>query len=377
LWHIKDQPVPVPLITTSTNPADFGIIGAPTTTVLFGDTNVYMHLFTGGRITGGLCFCPDPGLGLEVSAFTFEKQVRSFSASSDAAGNPVIARPFFDAVALMENVALVSFPGAFAGTVNAFTASNFYSGDCNFTFGGHQSPRWSATLLAGFRFFELDEQLQINQLSVILPGGFIFFNGNTVGAPNGVSITDNFDTRNQFYGGQIGGRVEGHWGRVSVEVMEKFGIGGVHQVVGINGESILITPAQTTPGGVLSNTFPSLFPPTITVFSGRTGVPGGVLATETNSGQHTTTRFALLSESSANVRFKITNCISIVGGYSFLFLNKTTRPGNEIDRTVNPTGIPTSGSFSTFVVFPARPAFSFHEGSFYAHGGNIGLQFDF
>jgi hypothetical protein len=159
--------------------------------------------------------------------------------------------------------------------------------------------------------------------------------------------------------------------------MEKFGIGGVHQVVGINGESILITPAQTTPGGVLSNTFPSLFPPTITVFSGRTGVPGGVLATETNSGQHTTTRFALLSESSANVRFKITNCISIVGGYSFLFLNKTTRPGNEIDRTVNPTGIPTSGSFSTFVVFPARPAFSFQEGSFYAHGGNIGLQFDF
>jgi hypothetical protein len=376
LWRIKDQPLPVPLITAG-SAANFGVVGASDTVVLYGDTNQDMRHFTGLRLSGGLCICPEPALGLDVSAFTFEKQIRPFSTSSDSMGNPVLARPFFDAVNQAENVALISFPGAFAGTVNAFTASNLFGGECNLTWGVTPSRWWSAQLIGGFRFVELDEQLQINQLSVILPGGFIFFNGNTVGSPNGIAVTDNFDTRNQFYGGQIGGRVEAHYGRLSIELAEKFGIGGVHQVVGINGESILLQPAQTVSGGVLSQTFPTLFPPIITTFSGRTGVPGGVLATETNSGQHTTTKFGVLSDSSVNLRFKLTKCISLYGGYSFLYLNKVVRPGNEVDRTVNQAGIPTSANFTTFVVFPARPAFSFQEGTFWAHGGNIGLQFDF
>jgi hypothetical protein len=378
LWQMKDQPLPVPLVTAG-SAANFGVVGASDTVVLFGDSNQYMHHFNGGRISGGFWFCPQPAIGVELSAFTFEKEVRPFSVSSDSMGNPVIARPFFDAVNQAENVALVSFPGAFAGVVNAFTASKFYGSEVNAVWGVAPRSWWSAQLIGGFRYVELDEQLQINSLSVILPSGFIFFNGNTVGSPNGIAIQDNFDTRNQFYGGQIGGRVEMHWGRLSLELMEKFGIGGVSQVVGINGQSTLLQPSQTAlgPGGPLSNTFPSLFPPTVTVFSGRTGIAGGVLATETNSGQHTTTKFGVLSDSSVNLRFRLTKCLSIYGGYEFLFLNKIVRPGTEVDRTVNQAGIPTSANFSTFVVFPARPTFSFNEGTWWAHGGNIGLQIDF
>src|SRR5439155_4354080 len=93
--QIKNQPNPTPLITVS-DAASLGIIGNPGTQVVFGGNDVYMHHFTGGRLTGGLTICCEPNFGIEVSAFTTEKEVRSFSVESDAAGNPVIARPFFD-----------------------------------------------------------------------------------------------------------------------------------------------------------------------------------------------------------------------------------------------------------------------------------------
>jgi hypothetical protein len=374
--QIKNQPLPVPLITES-DAASLGIIGNPGTVVVFGGNDVYMHHFTGGRLTAGLTICCEPNFGLEVSAFTTEKQTVRFDAASDAAGNPVIARPFFDVVNQVENAIAVSFPGAFAGSVSATVSSQFWGGDFCFTLGTAQNTWWSATLLAGFKYLEFDEQIQVSQFSVILPGGSASVAGVPVNAPNGIAILDDFDTRNQFYGGLIGGRVEARYGRLTLEVTEKFGIGATHQVVGIQGSTTAVTPPITVPGSVLSNTFPSLFPPQITISNGIMSFPGGVLATETNSGQHVRTQFSLASDTNVSLRLKLTKCISLVGGYNFIWLKEVVRPGNEIDRNVNQATIPSSPAFSTFVVFPRQPAFSFREGNIWAHGTNLGLQIDF
>ncbi len=377
LWHLKPMPQPVPLITTSLADS-FGIIGNPTTTVLFGGTgNIDYHNFTGGRLSGGLYLCCDPNLGIEVSAFTTEKQTTGFSAVSDANGNPVLARPFFDVVSGTENAIAISFPGAFAGSVNAFAAAQFWGGDMSVTLGCNCWGWLTATALGGFMYREFDEQLQVSQFSVILPLGTAQVGGTTFTAPNGIAIQDNFSTRNQFYGGLIGARLEAHYGRVSAEFTEKFGIGATHQVVGIEGSTTGVSPPVTVQGNQLSNTFPSLFPPVVTVSNGITSVPGGVLATSTNSGQHVATQFSVASESTINLKFKATKCLTVVAGYTVLYLNKVVRPGTEIDRNVNQAGIPSSPAFTNFIVFPKSPAFSFNEGNIWANGVSLGLQLDF
>ena len=374
--QIKNQPLPVPLVTQS-GAESFGIIGNPSTQVIFGGNDVYMHHFTGGRLTAGLTICCEPNFGIEASAFTTEKETVHFSAASDCNGNPVLARPFFDVCNGVENAIAISFPGAFAGSVTATVASQFWGGDFSFTLGTMRNTWWSATLLAGFKYLEFDEQIQISQFSAVLPGGLAEVDGFPVLAPTGIAIVDQFDTRNQFYGGLIGGRLEAHYGRLTFEVTEKFGIGATHQVVGIQGSTTAVNPPVTTPGSVLSNTFPSLFPPVITVGNGMFSFPGGVLATETNSGQHVTTKFSLASDTNVSLRLKLTKSISIIGGYNFIWLKDVVRPGNEIDRNVNQATIPSSPAFSTFVVFPRQPAFSFREGNIWAHGTNLGLQIDF
>jgi hypothetical protein len=376
LWHLKPMQQPDPLVTSSLADS-FGIIGNPTTSIILGGSNVDFHDFTGGRLSGGLYFCCDPNLGLEVSAFTTEKQTNRFSATSDPNGNPVLARPFFDVVSGTENAIAISFPGAFAGSVNFLEAAQFWGGDMSLSLGWNCSSWLTATLLGGFMYREFDEQLQVSQFSVILPLGTAQVAGTTFTAPNGIAIQDNFDTRNQFYGGMIGARLEAHYGRLSAEFTEKFGIGATHQVVGINGFTAGVSPPITTPGNQLSNTFPGLFPPVITLSNGITAVPGGVLATSTNSGQHINTTFSVASETDINIRLKVTSCISLMAGYSFLYLNKVVRPGTEIDRNVNQAGIPSSPAFTNFIVFPRQPTFSFNEGNIWANGVSAGLQIDF
>ena len=376
LWHLKPMPNPVPLVTTS-GPESLGIIGNPSTTVLFGGSNIDYHDFTGGRLTGGLYLCCDPNLGIEVSAFTTEKQVTGFSAASDCNGNPVLARPFFDICNGVENAIAISFPGAFAGSVNVFSAAQFWGGDFSVTYGCNCWGWLTATALGGFMYREFDEELQVSQFSAILPLGTAQIAGTTITAPNGIAIQDDFNTRNQFYGGLIGARLEAHYGRLGVELTEKFGIGATHQVVGIQGSTSGITPPVTVAGNQLSNSFPSLFPPVVTVSNGIITVPGGVLATETNSGQHVNTTFSVASESTINLKLKLTKCITVTAGYTVLYLNKVVRPGTEIDRNVNISTIPSSPSFTTFVLFPRSPGFSFNEGNIWANAVSAGLQIDF
>src|SRR4029077_12184903 len=114
----------------------------------------------------------------------------------------------------------------------------------------------------------------------------------------------------------------------------------------------------------------------ITVSNGITSVPGGVLATSTNSGQHVSTQFSVASESTINLKFKATKCITLVAAYTVLYLNKVVRPGTEIDRNVNQAGIPSSPSFTNFIVFPKSPGFNFNDGNIWANGVSAGLHLD-
>src|SRR5207244_8299127 len=204
----------------------------------------------------------------------------------------------------------------------------------------------------GFRSVHLDEDLSIIQNSILLPGASAGFAGSPINPPGGVSLTDRFDDRNDFYGAQVGLRGEYGGGGFFVNASGKVAIGGTHEV--------------TNTAGVTEH-----FP-----FTGSsTLVPGGLLALATNSGRARHDMFAVVPELGINVGYQINPLWRVFVGYNFLYISDVVRPGDQVNRTVNPNFVPVSQQFGTLTGTALQPAPSFQRTDFWVQGINLGLEF--
>ena len=98
LWFTRDQQVNTPLLTTSA-PANGGLVGSASTTVLVGNRDLNYGAISGYRLTAGFYGDADRRFGFQLSGFSTERKSNSrrFGAlSSTASGIPVLARPFVD-----------------------------------------------------------------------------------------------------------------------------------------------------------------------------------------------------------------------------------------------------------------------------------------
>src|SRR5438270_7340994 len=84
-WNVKGDHLP-PLVTT-------GVLGAPGTAVLFGDSRVNDGWRSGGRLQAGYWFDQTRARGVEASFFALEDASTNFGAASNTAGLPILARP--------------------------------------------------------------------------------------------------------------------------------------------------------------------------------------------------------------------------------------------------------------------------------------------
>jgi hypothetical protein len=116
-----------------------------------------------------------------------------------------------------------------------------------------------------------------------------------------------------------------------------------------------------------ANLVPAVGPPT--------AAPGGILTQVSNIGTYSRFAFGVVPEFGASLNFEVTNNIRLRTAYSFLAWNNVMRPGDIIDRTVNP-GLP-AGSPAFGTPGPSRPAFSFHDEVFTMHTFSLGLEFHF
>src|SRR5262249_48659808 len=205
--------------------------------------------------------------------------------------------------------------------------------------------------LVGFRYLSLQEGLGIDtdQLFAAAPPF----------APSALAITtsDRFSTRNQFYGGQVGGRLSWRGGRVSLNLLGKVGLGSTHQPLRVNGT------ATATGSGVLTDIQPVT-------------VPGGVFAQASNIGRRSRDQFAVISEAGLGVTYSITHRIQAGVGSNFLYWSSVVRPGDQIDRNVNITraALPLIGSTPTG---PVAPLPRFDRDDFFAHGVSFTLGLSF
>jgi hypothetical protein len=118
-WTVSGDKLPA-LVTTSPlgTPAPFaGVLGAPGTTVLFGNSAANDNWRAGGRLAGGYWFDPSHKTGIEASFFGLTNASTGFNANSG--GDPILAQPFTNALTGAQNSFLSAFPGLFSGAISA------------------------------------------------------------------------------------------------------------------------------------------------------------------------------------------------------------------------------------------------------------------
>lgn len=349
VWWTRDGNAP-PLATAGT-PGSGGVLGRPGTTTLFGGDLDYDER-PGARFTIGSWLNCDCTKGIELSYFFLNGGTDGFGASSASAA--VLARPFFNVNSGLPDAQLIAFPGIATGGVRVTSNSDLQGADLNMFCNLCCRPACFPTdcetdcrrkvsyrldVLAGPRWLNLDEDLVIAER----------VNDAATGAS--FTVVDRFETRNNFYGGQIGARAEWQKGRCFVNLLGKVALGVTHQEVRIIG-----TTTITQPGAA-----PSV-------------QQGGLLALPTNIGSYDRDRFSVVPEIGINVGCQVTKRVRAFAGYNFLYWNNVVRPGDQIDLVINPTQVPSAGGPGG-LVGPARPAFAFQDTDFWAHGINAGLEF--
>src|SRR5262249_60662389 len=96
---------------------------------------------------------------------------------------------------------------------------------------------WHFDMLFGFRFLDLAENLRVVSASQSMVPGLLSFNAPTPQNPlatiplSSLTVADRFFTRNQFYGGQIGGRFERWSGPFFLSLLGKVALGPNHESI--------------------------------------------------------------------------------------------------------------------------------------------------
>jgi hypothetical protein len=365
LWWVPGQNTP-PLVTTS--PANVpqaiqlptgefatvqATLGQPTTAILFGGSRLDQDAFSGGRFRVGYWLDDCQTCAVEVGGFFVGERSERFDLSSDA--NPVIARPFSARTPLsqMESVEFTATPGInpgdvfnLRGSIHVDAPTRFWGAEVNARHNLCCGCDYRVDALVGYRHFGLEEGLGITEDLITLtaiPG--------IANVGDRIVITDRFDTRNYFHGGQVGAVAEWRRDRWVVQGTVKVALGNMHQRIDIAGRTtILPGPA----GGAVQD------------------FPAGLLALGSNSGSFSRDRFAVIPEVGVKLGYQLTDSLRAFVGYDFLYISNVVRPGDQIDRVLDVNQIPLVGGAAPPP--PARPLVPFRTTDFWAQGLSVGLE---
>ncbi len=344
-----------------------GIRGEAGTSVRFGDETLLEQAHSGFRVRLGTWFDCDRRWAVEGEYWRLGDISDRFFDASDAEGSPALYRPFFNVnprdaagvrVPAREDAQLISSPDVLAGSVAVQAQSGFegagawlrYNLFCESSEMMFGDPCGVAPLgffgsrvdfLLGYRYARLNDQLTIQEDLTSLLGPPL--QGN-------FAITDTFSAANDFHGADLGMVCQWDRGPWSMELLGRLALGNVRQRVTIAGET------------------------EITGSEGDDGLyQGGLLAQTTNMGTHSRDVFAVLPQLGMNVGYQLTPQLQATFGYSFLYLSRVVRAGEQIDLDVNPDllhpreFVPIEG--------PSRPGFDFRDTDYWAQGLNFGIEY--
>ncbi len=244
-----------------------------------------------------------------------------------------------------------------AGNINVGANLDFWGVELNALINLGTSERASLDVLAGYRYSNLSESLNIsNSLATVSDTFNLNFNAvNTAGFPQGFVTTasDIFKTHNQFNGAVLGLRPTLYVGAFTSSVDLKMAPGATHQTLNVSGASSLISPD----GSVQT-------------------VPGGLLAVASNSGVTSHDVFSIIPEINVNVGFNLTRNVRFFATYNIFAWTNVVRPGDQLNNRIDSRQVPTDPTFDpTFR--GTTPAPSFVTSSFWGQGVSVGIEIGF
>ncbi len=344
IWYVRTQAAPdliqsVPSATALASVNGGTNLPPGSTQSIFPGSNGRIDFGASSGVRGTVGFAFDR-IGVEVSGFALERNSTGASASNN--GFPFAIAQMYTSAGTGQNTSLyASLPGEYSGGAYADADTRFWGVD------GNVRVPWYALLadtnnaLAGVRYLDLREGLDVGSRSVFPDG-------------TALSVRDTVRTRNEFFGGQVGlasryGAIERGLG---LDSLLKFGMGGVRQ--------------QATLTGSNSFSVPGL--PTDTA-------NGGLYVQPSNAGTHTRTKFAVSAEYDLNLTYNFSRAAQVYVGYSVIYLSSVLRPASTLDLTINDSRV-------RYVATPAmsnsaRPAFNFGDSDFVAQGVNFGVKFQY
>jgi hypothetical protein len=346
LWWMRGNELPA-LVTTSPNGTqrqDAGVLGLASTSILHGNERVDDRARGGFRTTLGIrlghWFDHWMDSELEFGVLWLGDGQSSGDFYGISAGDPILARPFYDAQIGAQDAQLIGFPNVVVGEILIESSSDFLSTGAWFRQGWRCWDEARIDWVAGYRYAQLRERLLIEEsLISIDPGG-------PVAIGTAFDLFDDFRTWNEFHGADLGLQF---WTRAygwTVEVLGKVAFGATLRTLEINGETITSPPV-----GLASF------------------APGGVLAMPTNIGRYQSSQVSVLPELTIRLRRPISRFFTLTMGYSALVLNNVWRTGDQIDLAVNPS------QFNNGVlVGAARPAPILKDSVVWLQGFTIGLE---
>lgn len=346
LWWTQGDQLP-PLLTTSTagTPANqAGNLNDPQARILFGNAEVNDSARGGYRFTLGRGVGP----GVEVEASYLGLPELTTERHEDSNTQPILSRPFVDAVTGLNDHQAVAFPGSFTGSIDLREESQFQAAGVLMKMeimdraGGFCHTR--IHFLAGYRFLRLDEDLVIQSSSTVVDAGGVLAQGTEL------AVRESFSAENRFHGAELGLLAECGYGELAWEFLGRAAVGNSRGIFAIDGST-----AITVPGGGA---------PAVTA--------GGLLAQPTNIGMFEQDQFAIVPELGVKLRYCACPGLRMTVGYNFIYWSDVLRPGSHIDTTLN-----LSQAGGGALVGAARPAFVFEDDNFWAQGISFGVDYHF
>ena len=348
MWWTRGASLP-PLITSSSRIVprpDAGVLGRPTTQVLFGDERVGDRLRSGVRVGGGIWLDPCQDGGLDFDFFALETQSGFFRAASD--GDPILARPYTDATTLRPEAELIAYPDLIGGQVDVSATSSgiwgaglAWRGCLSCCRNGCNGFRARTDWMVGYRHLHMDDRLTITE-QLASP---LFLAGTDF------TIEDRFATRNSFHGLELGLMRSEQLRAWTLDYFAKVALGWNASSMRIRGQTTLDSPGFST---IVQE--------------------GGLLALESNSGRYDNNDFGAVFQFGTHLMYRVSDQLGFRIGYTLLLWPEVYRAGDQIDTVVNPNLLPPA---VVPLTGPRRPLARLHESSFWAQGLQLGLEFRF
>jgi hypothetical protein len=327
-FYMTDLRVP-PLVTTGP-PGSQAVYGEPGTVVLRGDGRLPTRhtRYIGVRANLDWWFRDDSPFGVDLSVTIMERNSSLITYPWNA--YDPLARPYRDAAdgPWKSEIVAGNHPvyGPLAGSINVYSRMELFQQDINAMVRLDRGDAWQVNLLAGARFLQFRERVDIVAASKVLPA-----------ETRVIGVQDHFQTFCKFFGGQIG--VKGNYtlGRWTFDGKGVLALGGNAEEIRAKGYTVDHGPA------------------------GRTLTANGLYVKDSNSGAFNRVVLNFVTEWNANITYALNERWGLRAGYTLLTWSSPVRPGDQIA----PLNRTAAG---------AAPAIPFRTDLFLVQGLNLGID---